>query len=80
MCACRSWDGSGVVAVPDLALNDRTKVAKKSARKTTIRVPYTVSMVVLVVAVVIVIVFVTKTGCGTEVHVEVVRLVCVTVE
>jgi hypothetical protein len=69
-------------AVRDLAVISRNRLARKSARNTTIRVPYTVSIVVLVVAVVTVNVFVMNTGCGVEIEVdvEVVRLVCVTVE
>jgi hypothetical protein len=51
-----------VVAVPDLACINRNRLARKSAKNTTIRVPYTVSIVVLVVAVVTVKVFVTNAG------------------
>ena len=51
-----------VVAVPDLGFINRNRLARKSARNTTIRVPYTVSIVVLVVAVVTVNVFVTNAG------------------
>ena len=50
------------VAVRDFAVISRNRLARKSARNTTIRVPYTVSTVVSVVAVVIVNVFVTNTG------------------
>ena len=55
-------DVGKVAAVPDLAFINRNRLARKSARNATIRVPYTVSIVVLVVAVVTVIVFVTNAG------------------
>jgi hypothetical protein len=54
--------GGGLFAVRDLALISRNRLARKSARNTSIRVPYTVSIVVLVVAVVTVNMFVTNTG------------------
>jgi hypothetical protein len=55
-------DGGTLLAVRDLAFISRNRLARKSARNTTISVPYTVSIVVLVVAVVTVKVFVTKAG------------------
>ena len=54
--------GGGLVGVRDLVFISRSRLARKSARNTSIRVPYTVSMVVLVVAVVTTNVFVTNTG------------------
>ncbi len=51
-----------LVGVPDLAFINRNRLARKSARKTAINVPYTVSMLELVVVVVRVKVFVTYAG------------------
>jgi hypothetical protein len=63
------------LAVPDLGLISRNRVSRNSAKKPTISVPYTVSIVVLAVVVVLVNLFVMNTGLGTEVVVEIVRLV-----
>jgi hypothetical protein len=64
----------------DLVLHSTSRVAKKSAKKTAVSEPKSVSIVVSLVTVVLVSVVVEVTGSGMEVVVRVLKLVSVTVE
>jgi hypothetical protein len=81
MYACCVGVGIGRgLADADLGLNNRNRATRNSAKNMTISVPNTVSKVVSVVTDVLVSVAVLTTRGATEVEVDVVELVSVTVE